>query len=306
MEMNDLKKKLILYGSGIIGVRWLEHLGMENVFAFASSDINETGKCIKGKKVLSIDELKKIQDEIVIFISTSYKYKSEIFNVLMSNGLGKSVVGSPYIECENYIDWDTQIDVDSYLEGRNALLSGVKIDKCQLGYASYISRNSILSNTKIGRYSCIGPNARMIIGQHPTRKFVSIHPMFYSTQQTIQKTFVSNNLFEEFRHTKNGYSVEIGNDVWIGDGVSIMEGVSIADGTIIAANANVVKDTEPYALVGGNPAKTIRFRFGYKEIDFLMKLKWWNKDNDWIEKHAKYFNDIENFISVLEEKQEYV
>jgi acetyltransferase-like isoleucine patch superfamily enzyme len=146
----------------------------------------------------------------------------------------------------------------------------------------------------------------MIVGQHPTRKFVSIHPMFYSTQQTIRKTFVSKNLFDEFRHTENGYSVEIGNDVWIGDGVSIMEGVSIADGTIVAANANVVKDTEPYALVGGNPAKTIRFRFGYKEIELLMKLKWWNKDNDWIDKHAKYFNDIENFISVLEEEQEYV
>jgi acetyltransferase-like isoleucine patch superfamily enzyme len=230
-----VKNKLILYGSGIVGKRWLERLGTENIFAFADSDVSKTDKNIEGKKIYSIDKLMEIKDEIVIFISTSYEYKLEIFGILKNNGLEKSVVGSPYIGSDNYIDWNTQIDTDSYFEGRNALVSGVKIDRCQFGYGSYVNKDTILSNVKIGKYSCIGPNVKIICGQHPTRNFVSIHPMFYSTNQVIHKTFVSGNLFDEYRYTNNGYTVEIGNDVWIGTGVSIMEGVTIAYGTIVAA-----------------------------------------------------------------------
>ena len=84
----------------------------------------------------------------------------------------------------------------------------------------------------------------------------------------------------------------MGNDVWIGDGVKIMEGVTIADGTIVAAGANVVKDTEPYSIVGGNPARPIRYRFNEEQIKFLLDLKWWNKPENWIDEYAKYFDNI--------------
>jgi ribonucleotide reductase beta subunit family protein with ferritin-like domain len=79
--------------------------------------------------------------------------------------------------------------------------------------------------------------------------------------------------------------------------------VSIADGTIVAAGTNVVKDTEPYAIVGGNPARTIRFRFDTDEIEFLTKLKWWNKDYVWVAEHAQYFSDIKKFKKLVEDEK---
>ncbi len=68
----------------------------------------------------------------------------------------------------------------------------------------------------------------------------------------------------------------IGNDVWVGYNATIMPGVKIGDGAIIAANANVVKDVEPYSIVGGNPAKELKKRFSDKKIKTLLEIKWWN------------------------------
>jgi virginiamycin A acetyltransferase len=81
----------------------------------------------------------------------------------------------------------------------------------------------------------------------------------------------------------------IGNDVWIGNSATLMQGVKIGDGAIIGTNALVTKDVEPYTIVGGNPAKQIKKRFSDEEIEFLLKLKWW----DWpIEKITENLNAI--------------
>lgn len=72
----------------------------------------------------------------------------------------------------------------------------------------------------------------------------------------------------------------IGNDVWIGYNATIMPGVTIGDGAIIATNATVVKDVEPYSIVGGNPAKTIKKRFREDKIKQLLQLEWWDWDID--------------------------
>ncbi|MEM8902028.1 MAG: CatB-related O-acetyltransferase [Bacteroidota bacterium] len=69
---------------------------------------------------------------------------------------------------------------------------------------------------------------------------------------------------------------KIGNDVWIGYGATIMPGVIIGDGAIIATKSVVTKDVEPYAIVGGNPAKEIRKRFSPSEIQDLLDIKWWD------------------------------
>jgi virginiamycin A acetyltransferase len=77
----------------------------------------------------------------------------------------------------------------------------------------------------------------------------------------------------------------IGNDVWLGQGVTVMPGVTIGDGAIVAANSTVVKDVEPYAIAGGNPARTIRKRFGDEVISLLLELQWWNWDEQKIFEH---------------------
>lgn len=72
----------------------------------------------------------------------------------------------------------------------------------------------------------------------------------------------------------------IGNDVWIGHNATIMAGVKIGDGAIIATNSTVVKDVEPYTIVGGNPALEIKKRFPKETIEKLVELKWWDWDID--------------------------
>lgn len=189
---------------------------------------------------------------------------------------------------------------DCQFEGRNAISNGSHINGCKLGYASYVAADCNLAYTLIGRYSSIGPNVKVIGGEHPTRKFVSTHPAFYSVNNIINKSYVSKNLFEEKRYTSNGYWIEIGNDVWIGSNVLLKEGIKVADGTIIAAGAVVVKDTEPYSIIGGVPARLIRYRFEEEDIKFLLNLKWWNKGDRWITEHAKYFSDIKKLRKSME------
>ena len=72
--------------------------------------------------------------------------------------------------------------------------------------------------------------------------------------------------------------VEIGNDVWVGTNAVIMGGVKIGDGAIVAAGAVVTKDVPPYAIVGGVPAKVLKYRFDEATIKELLALKWWDYD----------------------------
>lgn len=90
-----------------------------------------------------------------------------------------------------------------------------------------------------------------------------------------------------FEGAANGYlpagDTVIGNDVWIGSEAIIMPGVKVGDGAVIGTRALVTKDVEPYAIVGGNPAKVIRKRFAEREIALLLEMRWW----DWPEDRLK-------------------
>lgn len=74
----------------------------------------------------------------------------------------------------------------------------------------------------------------------------------------------------------NKGDISIGNDVWIGYEAAILAGVTIGDGAVIGARAVVTKNVEPYAIVGGVPAKPIRKRFDDITIERLLKIKWWD------------------------------
>lgn len=76
--------------------------------------------------------------------------------------------------------------------------------------------------------------------------------------------------------------VFIGNDVWIGSDAKIMSGVTIGDGAVIGANSLVTKDVPPYAIVGGNPAKVIKYRFDEETITKFLEIKWWNWGYEYI------------------------
>lgn len=85
---------------------------------------------------------------------------------------------------------------------------------------------------------------------------------------------------------------KIGNDVWIGYNSTIMPGIKIGDGAIIGTNSTVVKDVEPYTIVGGNPAREIRKRFSKDIIERLLKLKWWDWEIEKITRNVQHLTDI--------------
>ena len=95
--------------------------------------------------------------------------------------------------------------------------------------------------------------------------------------------------------------IQIGNDVWCGRGAVLKctnpnKPLIIGDGAVIASDSVVVKNVPPYAIVGGNPAKIIKFRFSEDIIEALLRIKWWDWDIDKIHDNHKLFNDIEKFI----------
>ena len=157
-----------------------------------------------------------------------------------------------------------------------------------MGDLTYIAWGAQISSATIGRFVSIGPDVVIGGGRHPTRRFVSTHPAFYSLKKQCQITFSDNNYFEELE------PVSIGNDVWIGTRAIVIDGVTIGDGAVIGAGAVVTHDIPPYAIVGGVPGKIIRF--SDEERAFLLNLRWWDKDIKWLRQNADKMRNISELM----------
>lgn len=122
---------------------------------------------------------------------------------------------------------------------------------------------------KIGRFCSIAGNVKIFTGANHRSDWCTTYPFGHIHEEKFGKFEI-----EGYPHS-NG-PVIIGNDVWVGNSVTIMSGVTIHDGAIIAANSHVIKDVQSYEIVGGNPAKHIKFRFDKEIIDLLLELRWWD------------------------------
>lgn len=189
-----------------------------------------------------------------------------------------------------------EIDLCSDFEGRNLISYNAKIRNSSLGFGSYVGEESIICAASIGRYSCLALRVVTAVGRHPTEKFASIHPAFFSPAHSIGFAYVESQKYQEHITRQNDKCVIIGNDVWIGSNVTLLDGIVIGDGAIIAAGAVVTKDIPPYAIAGGVPAKVIRYRFSEEKIQWLLKEKWWDKPENRIRDIADYFDDIDTLI----------
>ena len=155
---------------------------------------------------------------------------------------------------------------------------------------TYLSSNVSVMNTEIGKFCSIAQGACISLGMHPSSKFVSTHPAFFSLSKQNGMTFSDQNYFAEMGETK------IGNDVWIGVNAIIMDNVTIGDGAIIGAGAVVTTDIPSYAVAVGIPARVIKYRFEKEEIEFLENFKWWDKSHDWLKNNFKNLHDIKLFV----------
>ena len=114
--------------------------------------------------------------------------------------------------------------------------------------------------------------------------------MFYSTLKQNGVTLSATDKIEERK------MVIIGNDVFIGMNVSVLDGITIGDGAIIGAGAIVSKDIPPYAIAVGNPIQVIKNRFKDEQIDQLLKIKWWDFEEEQLKQVEKDFFNVDEFI----------
>lgn len=183
-------------------------------------------------------------------------------------------------------------------EGFNKISHKTVIVNCHIGKGTYIQENCSFVNTDFGRYCSIAPGSKLIVGDHPTSKFVAMHPAFYSGRSIGGLSFQHVSYTEEYKTVlKDRYCI-IENDVWIGSDAKILGGVTIHNGAVVAAGAVVTKDVPPYAIVAGIPAKIVRYRFTEKEIESLQTIKWWDKDDVWIRQNIDQFDDIKSFVTI--------
>lgn len=164
---------------------------------------------------------------------------------------------------------NVSISPKSKLNPNTSINEGTVINDSVIKSYSYIGSHCLIQNCEIGRYCSIASNVKIGLGMHPIDNF-STSPIFYRKHNPLKVKVVSENSdFIEYKKTI------IGNDVWIGSDAIIMGGVNIGTGSIIAAGAIVTKDVKPYEIVGGIPAKFIRFRFNTAQIEKLLNSNWW-------------------------------
>jgi len=185
---------------------------------------------------------------------------------------------------------DAVVTENSKVGKYTVLFDNVKIINSIIGDYSFIQKNTIVLNSTIGKFCSIADNVHIGLGQHPLDK-VSTHPAFYSISQPIPKTFATKDTYKPYK------PISIGNDVWIGSNVIIMDNVIIGDGAVIAAGAVVTKNVDNYSIVGGVPARHIKHRFEKDIIKKLEIIKWWDKDESWLQKNSSYFDDPKSLIN---------
>jgi acetyltransferase-like isoleucine patch superfamily enzyme len=166
------------------------------------------------------------------------------------------------------------------------------MDNCKLGDHSYIQKNSSIFNAEIGKFCSIASNVSIGPGIHKTDG-ISTHPVFYLSNTPLVKKYSNRDVFESSKRTV------IGHDVWIGEKSIVLDGVEIGTGAIIAAGSVVTKNVDPYAIVGGVPAKLLKFRFTENEIEAILYSEWWNQSDEWLQNNYLAFNNIKSFLNIL-------
>lgn len=179
---------------------------------------------------------------------------------------------------------------------RSDLSGDVKIEIGRFTYG--FDKSNIISYEpgliKIGRFCSIAKSVKyMIGGQHELNSFTT-YPLINGIikldstcepDYDVPSGLVNQHCLSKIENRKP--DISIGHDVWLGYGCFISSGITIGNGAVIASNAHIVKDVQPYEIVGGNPGKVIKMRHSEDVIKYLIDLEWWNWPISKIERNSK-------------------
>jgi acetyltransferase-like isoleucine patch superfamily enzyme len=149
----------------------------------------------------------------------------------------------------------------------------------------------------IGKYCSIASGVEIFLGGNHRYDWVTTYPFTAICDSWPEAVGIPG-------HPQSNGDVRIGNDVWIGHRSTIMSGVSIGDGAVLAASSVVTADVPPYAIVGGNPARVIKYRFDRQTVNRLLAIRWWDRPEDRVRALMSYLvsGDIEAFLRKAERK----
>lgn len=171
---------------------------------------------------------------------------------------------------------------DSIFENHVGLQRNALIYSSKIGKYSYTGKNLTMWNAEIGAFCSISWNVGIGGANHDYRR-ITTHAFLYSPYMGLMGENEAG--YERFTEP-----CQIGNDVWIGANAIVCRNVVIGDGAVIGAGAVVTHDVEPYMIVAGVPAKPIKKRFDDNIVGRLLKIRWWELDDEVIKRHFTLFN----------------
>lgn len=177
---------------------------------------------------------------------------------------------------------------NSTIDKNSKIESGTNFINSSMARYSFCGYDCSILNTEIGSFCSIGSNVKIGGVAHPVH-FVSTSPVFLSHKDSIKAKFARHDYLPMVKTT-------VGHDVWIGEGAFIKAGVRIGTGAVVGMGAVVTKDVPPYAIVGGNPARVIRYRFSDEMIQSLIATAWWDKSDAELTLLGSCINDPEQFV----------
>ncbi|GHT55360.1 hypothetical protein AGMMS49982_21200 [Bacteroidia bacterium] len=159
--------------------------------------------------------------------------------------------------------------------------------KSRIGSYTYIGENALIQNATIGRYCSVARDVMIGLSKHPVESF-STNTVFSLTRNCFNiPHIIDRDLDFEYY-----LPIKIENDVWIGTRAIVMGGVTVGNGAVVAAGSVVTKDVPSYAIVGGVPAKIIRYRFPEEKITALSSTKWWEQSPKMLANQIDTLNNI--------------
>lgn len=276
IQQKSQGRQIWIYGAGRGGDILLDVL--MNADINISGFVDRNSKSIQRKygfPVVTIDGL--VTEQIYLIISLM-SVDVPLIRRCVASGFGDNMC---VVALWNSLDWSEE-DLE---------YKGCEIGRYTYGYRSFLEYN--LQNVKsIGRFCSINVTARAV-ANHPY-EFVSVNPFFYEpTVDTSQEIFAFPTGLDYFKMDK---LIVIENDVWIGINAVICPNVKIGNGAVIGAGAVVTHDVEPYSIVGGVPARHIKYRFPGHICKKLNEIAWWDWSMEKIKENFEHFSSPEEFV----------